>query len=419
MRIWLRPPRRRPSLLPLAAAVVLASGPFSPVAGAGDWPQWRGPTRDGRAPDFDPPAAWPEALTRGWSTEVGLGYATPLLRDGRMWVFARQGEDEVLLLVDPATGETLARGAYNAAFHMSPATERHGPGPKSTPALADGRVFVHGMTGSVSAFDAATAERLWHVPGTEVEPLYHTSMSPLVMDDRVIVHVGGHDDGALTAFSVEDGTPVWQWDGDGPAYGSPMLFELDGEEQIVTFTQEHFVGVLPATGELLWRIPFTTPSTTTSQTPLLHGGLVIQTARDNGVAGLRVGREGGGWTTEDAWRIDTVALHMANPVMADGVLYGLSHRRRGQYFALDLDAGTILWESRPRQADNASLLLAGGYVLSLQEDGELVILETGREAFREVARYELARSPTWTAPALVGNTLYVKDIDTLTTWTIE
>ena len=203
--------------------------------------------------------------------DVGPGYATPLLVGERIYMYTRQGEDEVLMALSASSGEVIWRTSYPAPFDMNWATSRHGPGPKSTPAFAEGRLFTLGMSGIVTAFDAKTGRQLWQKPAPPVEPLYHTAMSPVVDGDIVIFHVGGHDDGALTAFDVETGDIRWSWDGDGPAYGSPMVFVLSGTRQVVTFTQENLVGVSLATGELLWRRPFTTPSTTTSQTPILHG----------------------------------------------------------------------------------------------------------------------------------------------------
>ena len=397
-----------------AFALLLAAG-----VGAQDWPQWRGPARDGAVSAFEAPTAWPETLSETWSVDVGLGYATPILVDGNLWLFVRQGEEEVMLSLDPATGETRWRSAYPAPFDMSPATRHHGPGPKSTPAFAGGRLFVHGMTGSVSAFDGATGEQLWHVPGTGVFPLYHTAASPLVHEGLVFVHVGGHDDGALTAFDADTGAVRWRWDGDGPAYGSPMLFELDGVEQVVTFTQEHLVGVSFADGTLLWSRPFTTPSATTSQTPVLHGDLLIQNGRGNGVTAFRARRSGGSWTTEDLWSTRDFSLHMANPVVREGVMFGLSHLRRGQYFALDLDSGEALWRSAPRQAENAAMVRAGDIVFSLEEDAELVVFEASRAGLGEVARYEVADSETWTQPTVSGGSIYVKDVSRLTRWDLR
>ena len=399
---------------------LLATALFLPaLSAAQDWPQWRGPARDGAATGFAAPAVWPEALTQAWYVEVGAGYATPILVGDDLWLFVRQGEEEVVLSLDPGTGATRWRSGYPAPFEMSPATRRHGPGPKSTPAFAEGRLFVHGMTGSVTAFDAATGARLWHVPGTDVEPLYHTGTSPLVHGGLVIVHVGGHDDGALTAFDTATGEVRWAWDGDGPAYGSAMLFELDGMKQVVTFTQEHFIGVSLADGALLWSRPFTTRSTTTSQTPVLHGDLVIQNGRGNGVVAFRVGRREGDWITEDVWRTDEFSLHMANPVVGDGVLFGLSHRNSGQYFALDLESGEALWESAPRQAENTSLVLAGDIVFSLETDAELVVFDASRAGLEEVRRYEVAESETWTQPTVSGGRIYVKDVSRLYRWDIR
>ena len=211
----------------------------------------------------------------------------------------------------------------------------------------------------------------------------------------------------------------WSWDGDGPAYGSPVIAEVEGVRQVITFTQENLVGVAADTGQLLWSRPFTTPSTTTSQTPQIYEGDVIQTGRANGVTRFRIVREGNAWTTEDVWRTDEVGLHMTNPVVVDGVLYGLSHLNSGQYFGLDLDTGEVLWTSAPRQAENAAILNAGGTIVSLQDDAELVVLPSSRTGFEPVQRYEVAESATWTQPTLAGNRVYVKDVETLTLWTVE
>lgn len=383
-----------------------------------DWPQWRGPNRDGAVSSFDIPSSWPSALTERWSLDVGLGYATPILVGDRIYVYTRRGEDEVMTAHDAQSGDVIWRTGYSAPFDMNPATRSHGPGPKSTPAYAGGRLFTLGMTGTVTAFDAETGRELWQVPGQPVQPLYHTATSPIVHGDLVIVHVGGHDEGALTAFDVATGDVRWSWEGDGPAYGSPMIFELEGTRQVVTFTQENFVGVALEDGELLWRRPFTTPSTTTSQTPILFRDTVIEAGRANGITAIRVVREGDSWSTEDVWHTDEVSLHMTNGVAVDGVLFGLSHLNSGQYFALDLSSGEVLWKSEPRQAENAAIVYADDTIFSLEDDGELLVIDHSRTGLDVVARYDVASSATWTQPTLSGNRIYVKDVSTLTLFTL-
>lgn len=402
----------------LACIAVLWLG-LAVVAAGQDWPQWRGPKRDGKVPSFREPGSWPGKLTQRWKVEVGTGYSTPILAGVRVFSFARQGEEEVMTALDASSGKVIWRSSYPASFKMNPATARHGPGPKSTPAFANNRLFTLGITGIVTAFDAQTGKQIWQKPAPPVEPLYHTGMSPIVEGNLVIFHVGGHNNGALTAFDVATGAVRWSWNGDGPAYGSPLVIEMGGTRQVVTFTQEHLVGVSLANGQLLWSRPYKTPSTTTSQTPVLYKDTVIESGRDNGITAFRAVRRGDAWTTENVWHTDEVSVHMSDVVAVDNVLYGLSHLNRGQYFALDLDTGKVLWKSEPRQAEHAAVARTANAVFSLEDDGELVALRHNRTQFEPIARYEVAQSPTWAQPAISGGRVFVKDVSSLTLWTFD
>jgi outer membrane protein assembly factor BamB len=302
---------------------------------------------------------------------------------------------------------------------MNPSTGRHREGPKSTPVYAGGRLFTLGISGIFTAFDAQTGRQLWQKPARGVQPVYHTGQSPVVDGNLVIVHLGGPGDTALTAFDTATGNIRWAWDGDSPAYGSPMVVDVGGVKQVVTFTHQNLVGVSVATGELLWRRPFTTPSNTTSQTPILYRDTLIQLGRDNGVTAFRAIRRDGKWVTEDVWQTKEVSSHMTNGVVADGVLYGLSHLNSGQYFALDLNNGQVLWKSDPRQAENAAIVRTGNNILSLQNDAKLVVMNANRARFDVVQRYEVATSETWAQPGISGNRLLVKDVSNLTLWTLN
>jgi outer membrane protein assembly factor BamB len=398
--------------------LVCAMGLTATLAGQ-DWPQWRGPNRDGVVASFREPSQWPDTLKQQWKVEVGLGYATPLVVGERLYLFTRQGEEEAMTALDAVSGKVIWRTAYAAPFGMNRATARHGPGPKSTPTYANGRLFTLGMTNIVTAVDAASGRQLWQKPATKAQPMYHTAMSPIVDGNVVIVHIGGPGDAALTAFEVATGMVRWTWTGDSPAYGSPIIVDVGGTRQLVTFTHQSLVGVGLASGELLWRRPFRTPSDTTAQTPMLFRDTIIQTGRENGVTAFRVVRRDGAWTTEDVWLTREVSLHMANGVVHDGVLYGLSHLNAGQYFALDLATSQVLWKSEPRQAENAAIVRAGTTIFSLEDDGELVVMKASRTGMNVVRRYEVANSQTWGQPAISGNRIYVKDVAHLTLWTVS
>jgi outer membrane protein assembly factor BamB len=387
---------------------------------SGDWLQWRGPNRDGAIASFTAPPQWPERLVQRWKVEVGLGYATPLVAGNRVYMFARQGDNETMSALDAGTGKVLWQTGYPAPFTMHSATVPHGPGPKSTPTLANGKLYSIGMTGVVTAFDAATGKQLWQKPGTRVVPLYTShAFSPLADGGQVIFHVGGHNEGALTAFDLNTGDVKWRWAGDGPGYGSPIVATLGGTRQIVTITQGKLVGVDAATGALLWERPFVSGNSTNGITPVLFGQTLIVSGNGGPTHAVRVSRQNNKWVTETAWENADVPLRFSNGVIAGNRFFSLSTRNSGQYFSVDAATGKTLWLSEPRQAGNAAIATAGELIFTLEDDGELVVLRNSATAFEPLRRYKVAETQTWTQPAISGNRIFVKDVSSLTLWTLN
>jgi len=397
----------------VAAPVVLAAQNSGP-----DWPQFRGPNRDGAVASFAEPKAWPERLTQRWKVEVGEGHATPVLVGGRIYTFTRQGVNEVMQALDAATGQAVWQTRYAAPITVNPAAQAHGPGPKATPTFANGHLYTLGMGGIVSAFDAASGKQLWQKPAGKTLPLYGTSASPLVDRGLVIVHVGGHDQGALTAFDANTGEVKWSWTGDGPSYASPLAADVDGVHQIITLTQDNVIGV-STEGRLLWRRPFKTEYTQNIVTPLVLGNTVIIAGYQEPTAAFRLVKKGDQWTTENAWQNDGVSLYMSNAVMIGDTLFGLSHRNRGQYFLLDMKNGKTLWTGMPRQGENAAIVHAGALVFALEDDAELVVGRVNASAFQELKRYTVANSATWAQPVISGNRVFVKDVSSLAMWALN
>ena len=387
--------------------------------GSLDYTQWRGPQRDGSASAFTEPSAWPETLTERWKVEIGLGYATPLVVGNRIYVFSRRGDNEVMSALDADSGKTLWERPYPVAFGMNKGAARHGQGPKSTPAYADGRLFSIGMTGVITAYDAGSGRELWQKPGSDIVPVFTThAFSPVVDRGVVIFHPGGHDKGAITAFDVNSGATKWTWEGDGPGYGSPIIAELGGARQLIALTQAKLVGLDVSTGALLWERPFVSSNFTNSATPILAGDTVI-VSNGGPVAGITIARRDGKWTTEEAWTNADQPYRLSNPVLLGQTLFGLSTRNSGQYFALDVKTGKSLWTSEPRQAGQAAVVKAGSLLFSLEDDGELVVARASQTAFELLRRYKVADSETWTQPTISGNRVFVKDVSMLTLWTIR
>ena len=403
----------------IAALVPVGLAVISAQSQSADWPQWRGPNRDGAVIQFVPPPAWPEALTRQWQVEVGEGYASPVVAGDRVFVHTRRGDDEVVSALDATTGDVVWQAAYPAPYELHPAAVQHGLGPKSTPAISDGKLFTFGISGILSGFDLATGQLLWRRDAPAAGPYYGTAMSPVVEGDLLIAHVGGHDHGALTAFDTASGEERWSWSGDGPSYASPVVSELGGVRQVVTYTQSYLVGIAVASGELLWQVPFTTRSVQNTVTPIVEGDIVISSGLAKGLSALRVERADDAWTTHTIWENRSVSFYMSSPVIAGGAIYGLSDRNSGQYVCVDVASGDTLWMSEGRQAANAAVVRAGDVLLLLNNAAELFILETSRRGFEPLRRYDVAESQTWAHPAIVGDSLFVKDESTLARWSLR
>ncbi|MBI4474748.1 MAG: PQQ-binding-like beta-propeller repeat protein [Acidobacteria bacterium] len=386
---------------------------------AQDWPQWRGPARDGGVASFTAPPAWPDTLTQKWKIDVGLGYANPVLVGNRLYVFTRQGENEVMLALDPATGNTIWKTEYPAPFTLNRAAARHEKGPKSTPTFANGKLYTLGMSGIVTAFDAATGKQVWQKPAPATQPLYHTAMSPLVDRGLVIVHVGGHNNGALTAFDANTGDVKWSWNGDGPGYGSPIVAELEGTRQVITFTQDNLVGLSAATGELLWKREYKTRSTQNTITPILYSGMLIIAGLEKPINAIRIARRDNQWVAEDVWENAEASFYLSNGVIVRDTLFGFSHRNSGQYVAIDAKTGKTLWLSEPRQGTNAAIVRAGELLFMLEDDGELVVARANVKAFEPVKRYTVATSATWAQPVIAGNRIFVRDVSSLALMALE
>jgi outer membrane protein assembly factor BamB len=390
------------------------------IAAAADWPEWRGPGRDGVVESFDLPGAWPSELHRLWQVEVGSGHASPVVVGGRVYVQARRGDDEVLWCLDLATGKVRWSKAHPVAYAVNRAAAGHGPGPKSTPAVAGGRVFALSIAGDLSCYDAASGELLWHrgfrdrFPATA--PHFGTATSPLVDGDRVIAFVGGHDKGALIAFDVETGDELWSWTGDGPGYASPVIAEIGGARQLVTQSQKELVGLDPSTGKLLWSRAFETIYVQNIVTPLVHGDTLIFSGIEKGVTALRPVKGESGWKLDEVWHTDAVSMYMNSPVLAGDCVCGFSNTKKGQFFCLDASSGATRWLSEGRLGSNAATLVADGVLLHLTDDAELRVVRACGDKYAPLATYTVAGSPTWAHPAPVEGGVLIKDASSVARW---
>ncbi len=392
----------------------------STVLAAADWPQWRGPNRDGAMPAASEPKAWPAQLNRKWKIQTGIGHSSPILAAGAIYLFSRQQGNETLEKIDPKQGKVLWTQQYPAPYQMNSAAQSHGEGPKSTPLFHQGRVYTFGIGGILSSWDAASGALKWRKDFSKeyklTSPLFGTAMSPVIGHGLLIAHIGGNGDGALTAFDAESGNVRWQWKGDGPAYTSPIIVEAAGVRQVVTQSQSNIVGVSVQDGKLLWKIPFKTPYVQNIVTPLVYKDTLIFSGLSNDTMAVRVVKKGDALAPEVVWRNRTVSMYMNSPVLSGDMVFGFSQHSKGQLFCLDARTGENHWLGEPRQGDNAATLIGANSLLTLKDDGELIVAKPSGKAFELIRRYKVADSATWAHPLPIPGGLVIKDVSTLAFW---
>ncbi len=391
---------------------------LSAVAAFGqDWPQWRGSNRDGKVAGFTVPETWPKALTQKWQTTVGLGDATPALVGDNLYVFTRQGNDEVVLCLSAADGKELWRDKY-AAKAVTGAAAQH-PGPRSSPTVADGKIVTLGVGGVVSCLDAASGKLLWRKdPMRGAVPMFFTAMSPIVVDGMCVVQLGGRGNGAMFAFDLATGSEKWKWKGDGPAYGSPVLMTVEGTKQIVAQTEKTIVGVAVLDGKLLWQIATPVQGRVfNSATPIVDGQTVIYTGQGTGTKAVKVEKQGDRFATTEIWKNEKLGTGYNTPVLNNGLLFGMSER--GSFFCLRAATGETAWTTEGDRQRFGAIVDAGPVVLALPANSEFIAFRPDDKKYEELARIKVSDAQTYAHPIVSGKRVFVKDKETLTLWMVE
>lgn len=385
------------------------------------WPGWLGPNRDGRVDYFQTPAEWPDSVKPVWSIEVGEGSSMPIVVEGRVYQQSRQRGEEVVWCLELDSGKVIWRESYEVSYQIRSPGERHGNGPLSNPTLAGGRLFTLSVTGILSAWAADSGNLLWRRDYADrfrkSHPDWGHSTSPLVDGNRVVVHFGGDHEGVLVALDVATGKEVWTEGEDGVCHSSPILAELQGVRQIVEWNDEAVVGIESETGQRLWsyNLPHS-GSNQNSPTPVHHKGRILIGGENRGIRSLEPILEDGKWRVEENWHRREVALNMGSAVVSGDSLYGLSHFRQGQLFRLDIDSGEIIWRGPSRMGEYATFLTIPGHVIVLRDHAVIEFIAADEDAYRSVASYEVAESPTWAAPVLLADGVLVKDRTKLFRW---
>jgi formylglycine-generating enzyme required for sulfatase activity/outer membrane protein assembly factor BamB len=406
-----RPPAQ-PSSSP--GVTVLADQPAPSIAE--DWPRWRGPRGDGtwRGPKL--PAAWPAGgLQRVWRQEIGGGYGGVAVSDGRVYVMDRQHQPEDaerVLCFDAIDGERI----WSHRYAVSYSGISYDNGPRATPTAFQGRVYTLGAAGHLFCFEATSGDMVWTQDlvadfGARV-PIWGLSASPIIYEDLLIVHLGGEPEACFVAFDQNTGAERWRSLSDPAGYATPILVEYGGTPQMVGWTPTNVRGLDPATGELLWTIPFEVNFGTSIANPIFQDGLVLVSSYYDGSQAIRLGTDGK--SAELAWH-DRRNLRglMTQPLYRDGYAYLLDKRHGLTCF--ELATGKAVWDDDNRMTPKgrnpqATMVWLGDEdrVIVLNSDGDLILVRLNSEGYDEESRTNII-SRTWAHPAYSGNCVYARN----------
>jgi outer membrane protein assembly factor BamB len=378
---------------------------------AGDWPQWRGPNRDGISAETGLLTRWPaDGPKMLWEVKGGGGYSSFAVVAGRVYTLLQDGDNEAVVCWDADTGKERWRFPYPCRYENS-----WGSGPRSTPTVEGGLVYTVGATGIFHCLKADNGEKVWRhdlLEQFKAENLdWGVAFSPLIEGDLIYTNPGGADGNSIAAFDKKTGKLVWKALNDQAGYSSPVAATLAGVRQILFFTGAGLVSVAPKDGKELWRYDWETSYDCNVATPIVVDDYVfISSGYGKGAAVLKIEKDGDKLKAMRVYETTKMCNHFSTCVLYKEHLYGFNDP--GRLVCMEFRTGKVRWQERGG-FKKGSLTLADGQLIILGEEGTLALAEATPEEFRERARFQAFETKCWTVPVLANGKLYVRDETTV------
>ncbi|NQW04925.1 MAG: PQQ-like beta-propeller repeat protein [Acidobacteria bacterium] len=392
---------------------VTSAASAAPIpAAAADWSDFRGPARNGIYTARPIKTNWPNReLTPMWKRPIGAGYAsfvTARINDVDLaFTIEQRGTQEVVAAYDVATGRERWTSKWSANFREF----MGGDGPRATPTYFDGYVYAQGAVGELRALDAATGETIWRTNILEDARAsniqWGMSVSPLIVDDTVIVLPGGSRGQSVVAYNHRTGAHAWSALDDRQAYSSPMLVTIDDVRQVLLVSATRIMGITPDNGALLWDYPWTTMYDVNAGQPFVVGAnrVFMSSGYDKGAVVIEIAMNGSRGSVREVWRNNRMKNQFTSSIVYDGYVYGLDESIMA---CLDVETGAVMWKGG--RYGYGQIAMADGHIIVLTEDGDLALVRATPEKHAEVARFSVLDGKTWNHPAFSDGRLLVRNL---------
>lgn len=387
---------------------------------AGDWPQYRGPNQDGISTEAINVAWGTNGPKVAWKVPMHNGFSSFTISGGKAFTQVLRNDRELCVALDAATGRELwaadvGLGKYPGGGDAGTPDNKGGDGPRSTPTVNDGRVYVLTQNITLHCLDAATGRKVWACDvlnehaGRNIR--WNSAASP-VIDGNLTFVAGGGPGESLLAFNKKTGQLAWKGHDEIMTHATPVVATILGERQVIFFLKSGLLAVSVKDGKELWRFPFDF-KVATAISPVVAGDIVYCSA-GYGVGGgaCKISKSDAGFTATELYKIPgdkLIANCWSTPVFKAGHLYGMFSVKKfgtGPLKCVELDTGNVVWEKPGFGAGN--VILVGDKLVALADDGHVVIVEATPAAYKEVARFKAVTGKCWSTPAFSDGRIYVR-----------
>lgn len=375
----------------------------------GDWPEFRGPERDGELHGVQIETDWNEQPPKLlWRKRVGPGWSSFAVIGNRLFTQEQRGDDEAVVCYQADTGKELWAHLDKTRFWEVVA----GAGPRATPTFFEGRLYTLGANGTLNCLDPVTGKPFWSADivadsGAKV-PMWGFSSSPLIIDDKAIVFAGGPDGKGVLAYKIDDGKLAWANGAGSHSYSSAHRMRMDDAVQVLVMSDAGLAAYNPANGKIFWQHEWPMEGMARIVQPTLLSGnrVVVGSGSMKGSRLLTVSHKADQWSAEEGWTSNDLKPYFNDVVSRDGVAYGFD----GAIFCcVDLETGKRKWKKGRYGHGQVLQLTDQGVLLVLGEKGECVLVEANPEKLVELGQFQALEGKTWNHPVIVNGKLFVRN----------